>query len=205
MKILAVSDEESPVLWSERLREIALGVDVIISCGDLRNEYLEFLLTMINAPLLYVFGNHDERGPEGGICLDGRILELDGVRFMGLGGSMRYREGVNMYTESEMRWRYWRLRPRLWLSGGFDMLVTHAPALGWGDMEDRAHRGFETFNEILRRYRPELMLHGHVHSSYGRIKREHIHESGTRIMNVCGYRVIDFTHKNSSPDFSEEE
>ena len=66
MKILAVSDEENNALWSERVREIADGIDLIISCGDLKNEYLEFLLTMINAPLLYVFGNHDECGPEGG-------------------------------------------------------------------------------------------------------------------------------------------
>ena len=49
MKILAVSDEENNALWSERVREIAQGVDLIVSCGDLRNEYLEFLLTMINA------------------------------------------------------------------------------------------------------------------------------------------------------------
>ena len=78
MKILAVSDEESDVLWGERVREIAQGVDVIISCGDLRNDYLEFLLTMINAPLLYVFGNHDVHGPEGGICIDG-IWDLAGA------------------------------------------------------------------------------------------------------------------------------
>ena len=35
MKILAVSDEESNTLWSERVREIAGGVDLIFSCGDL--------------------------------------------------------------------------------------------------------------------------------------------------------------------------
>ena len=191
MKILAVSDEECEVLWSERVKDIAGGVDLIISCGDLRNDYLEFLLTMINAPLLYVFGNHDDHGPEGGICIDGRVYVSGGVRFLGLGGSMRYRYGEHMYTESEMRRRYMKLRPRLWLSGGVDVLVTHAPAKGWGDLDDRAHHGFETFNGIMTRHRPKYMLHGHVHTAYGRIKREHIHTSGTRIMNVCGYKVID--------------
>ncbi len=190
MKILAVSDEESNALWSERVREIAEGVDLIISCGDLRREYLEFLLTMINAPLLYVFGNHDECEIEGGICIDGRVVEVEGVRFAGLGGCMRYRLGVNMYTESEMRRRWWSLRPRVWLKGGVDVLVTHAPAKGWGDLEDLAHSGFETFNGIMNRYRPKYMLHGHVHGSYGRIRREYVHDSGTRIINVCGYRVI---------------
>lgn len=192
MKILAVSDEENNALWSERVRDIAGSVDLIISCGDLRREYLEFLLTMINAPLLYVFGNHDECGAEGGICIDGRIVAIDGVRFLGLGGSMRYRLGANMYTESEMRRRWLKLWPRAGMKGGVDVLVTHAPAKGWGDLGDLAHTGFETFNIIMNRYSPKYMLHGHVHCSYGRIKRECVHPSGTRIINVCGYRLIDY-------------
>ena len=192
MKILAVSDEENAALWSGRVRDIAGSVDLIISCGDLRPEYLEFLLTMINAPLLYVFGNHDECGAEGGICIDGRLVEVDGVKFLGLGGSMRYRLGANMYTEPEMRRRWLKLWPRVGMKGGADVLVTHAPAKGWGDLGDLAHTGFETFNTIMNRYRPKYMLHGHVHTSYGRIRREYVHESGTRTINVCGYRIIDY-------------
>ena len=191
MKLLAVSDEECISLWSKRVREIAQGVDVIVSCGDLRNEYLEFLLTMVNAPLLYVFGNHDEDGSEGGICIDGKVYETCGVRFLGLGGSMRYRQGKNMYSESEMRRRFYRVLPGIWLKGGIDVLVTHAPAKGFGDLDDTAHRGFETFNAILRRYRPKYMLHGHIHSSYGRIRKEYAHEAGTLLFNVCGYRIMD--------------
>ena len=191
MKILAVSDEESDALWSGQVHEIAQGVDLIISCGDLKNEYLEFLLTMINAPLLYVFGNHDVHGPEGGICIDGRVYQFGGLRFLGLGGSMRYRQGEHMYSESEMRRRYWRTWPGIWRAGGLDVLVTHAPAKGWGELDDRAHTGFETFNAIMNKYRPKYMLHGHIHPAYGRIKREHVHESGTIIINVCGYRIID--------------
>ena len=191
MKILAVSDEENNILWSERFRDIAQGIDLIISCGDLKNDYLEFLLTMINAPLLYVFGNHDSDGPEGGICIDGRLVEVEGLKILGLGGSMRYRYGENMYSESEMRRRYWKLRLGLRLRRGVDILVTHSPAKGFGDLDDRAHKGFETFNEIMTRYKPEYMLHGHIHPAYGRITREYIHEAGTKIINVCGYRIID--------------
>ena len=191
MRILAVSDEESESLWSGHVKDIARGVDIIVSCGDLRNEYLEFLLTMINVPLLYVFGNHDESGPEGGICIDGRVYEFEGVRFLGLGGSMRYRQGKNMYSESEMRWRYFRALPGIWRKGGIDILVTHAPAKGFGDLDDRAHRGFGIFNAIMRKYRPKYMLHGHVHKAYGRFRKEHIHDAGTVILNVCGYKIIE--------------
>ena len=191
MRILAVSDEENNTLWGAQVRELTRGTDLIISCGDLRREYLEYLLTMINAPLLYVYGNHDTTGPEGGLCIDGKICVFCGVKFLGLGGCMRYRDSANMYTEAEMRRRLRRLRLSLWLKGGIDVLVTHAPAKGWGDLEDIAHSGFETFGGIMTQYRPKLMLHGHVHMSYGRIKREYVHTSGTRIMNVCGYKIVD--------------
>ncbi len=190
MKILAVSDEESNILWSERVKEVAHDIDLIVSCGDLRKEYLEFLVTMINAPLLYVFGNHDEDGPEGGICIDGRVYEFEGVRFLGLGGSMRYRQGENMYSEEEMTRRFWKVWPKIWLKGGIDVLVTHAPAKGYGDLEDIAHRGFEIFNRIIERYHPKYMLHGHIHRSYGRGQQEHEHEAGTTIINVCVYKIL---------------
>lgn len=46
MKILIVADEESKALYdyydSSRLKDI----DLILSCGDLRASYLEFLVTM---------------------------------------------------------------------------------------------------------------------------------------------------------------
>ena len=60
MKILVVSDETSPGLWDYYSRDKTAGVELIISCGDLKKEYLEFLTTIVNVPLLYVRGNHDE-------------------------------------------------------------------------------------------------------------------------------------------------
>ena len=59
MKILAISDEECSALWDYytpgKLREY----DLIISCGDLKADYLSFLVTVANIPVLYVHGNHD--------------------------------------------------------------------------------------------------------------------------------------------------
>ena len=190
MKVLAVSDEESGLLWNGGIREAARDVELIISCGDLRREYLEYILTMTNLPLLYVPGNHDSEGPEGGICIDGDVRRICGLAVMGLGGSMRYRQGRNMYSESEMNMRYQKLRLKVWFCGGINILVTHAPARGFGDMEDAAHRGFEVFGKIMRKYRPQFMLHGHVHRSYGRFRREILHPSGTRVINACGYHIF---------------
>ena len=106
---------------------------------------------------------------------------------------MRYRTGTYMYTESQMRRRVRRFVLRRQLARGLDILVTHAPARGYGDLDDLPHRGFEAFNELMDKYRPSYLLHGHVHMSYGRIERKLIHPSGTRILNVYGSQLIDVT------------
>ena len=55
---------------------------------------------------------------------------------------------------------------RIRSSGGFDILLTHAPIRGLGDQEDLCHRGFDCFGPLLDRWRPAVMVHGHVHQAY---------------------------------------
>lgn len=195
MRILVVADTEESALWDYFDKSRWGKLDLIISCGDLSASYLEFLRTMLNAELLYVRGNHDSgyesHAPEGCICIEDKIYDYQGLRIMGLGGSMRYREGSNMFTEREMAQRVRRIRPMAELMNGFDLLVTHAPAKGYGDMEDLPHQGFSTFNELMDRYHPRYMLHGHVHKEYGHFVREREHPSGTKIVNGCGYVIVD--------------
>ena len=172
MRILFISDEESKSYWDFFQKEAFEGIDLIISCGDLDAEYLSFLTTMTSIPVLYVKGNHDHkyvnRPPEGCICIEDDIFEYEGVRFLGLGGSYRYKEGGHMFTENEMRGRVRRLWLKLLTKKGFDVLVTHAPAYGVNDGEDLPHRGFETFVELIEKYHPKYFVHGHVHMNYGR-------------------------------------
>jgi predicted phosphodiesterase len=59
MKILLVSDEECSYIWDYFDAERFKDIELIISCGDLKADYLSFLVTMIKAPLFYVPGNHD--------------------------------------------------------------------------------------------------------------------------------------------------
>ncbi len=195
MRILVISDTEESSLWDffdkSRLGEI----DLILSCGDLHATYLEFLRTMLNAELLYVRGNHDNgyenHEPEGCICIEDKIFNFHGLRIMGLGGSMRYRDGRDMYTEREMDRRIRKIRPMAEMMNGFDILISHAPAKGYGDLEDLPHWGFECFNDLLRRYHPRYMLHGHVHKEYGHFERERVHPSGTKILNCCGHVILE--------------
>ena len=172
MRILFLSDEESKNYWDFFQKEKFDGIDLIVSCGDLEAEYLSFLTTMTSIPVLYVKGNHDHkyvnRPPEGCICIDDDIFEFKGVRFLGLGGSYRYKPGGNQYTEAEMRRRVNRLGFKILQKKGFDVLVTHSPAFGVNDGEDLPHRGFEIFGKLIQKYNPKYFVHGHVHMNYGR-------------------------------------
>lgn len=196
MKILVVADEESRSLWDYFSPDKLEGIDMIISCGDLKANYLQFLVTFGNCPLLYVRGNHDTgyamNPPDGCVCIEDKIFNYKGMRIAGLGGSMKYKYSPDMYTEKEMRARYRRLRRKIRFTGGIDILVTHAPAKGYGDMEDLPHRGFECFNDLLMKYKPLYMLHGHVHKTYGAgFIRERSHPSGTLIVNAYESCVLD--------------
>lgn len=173
MNILALSDRESPLLWDYFDRRRLEGVDLILSCGDLDPRYLSFLATFSGAPILYVHGNHDDRyadiPPEGCICIENRVFLHQGVRIFGLGGSVRYKlQGEHQYTQRQMNLRVLRQSFSLLRRGGFDILLTHAPAFGLNDGEDPAHRGFQAFNGLLDRFQPRYFVHGHVHMNYGR-------------------------------------
>ena len=149
MKILLVSDEEDQYLWDFYKPGRLKGIDLILSAGDLKAEYLSFLVTMANRPLLYVPGNHDgsyaQRPPEGCQCIDGKLVTVGGLRILGLGGSALYNGGPHQYTEKQMRRRIHRLRLKLALAGGVDIVLTHAPVRGFGDEDNMTHRGFEAF------------------------------------------------------------
>ena len=173
MKILALSDQESLGLWDYFDSSRLDGIDLILSCGDLNPHYLSFIATFAHAPVLYVHGNHDDRyadvPPEGCICVEDQVYTCKGVRILGLGGSMRYKQkGKHQYTQRQMDRRVWKQKLALLRRGGFDILLTHAPALGLNDGEDLAHTGFKVFNTLMDRYQPRYFIHGHVHMNYGR-------------------------------------
>ena len=113
MKLLLVSDEEDRYLWDFYQPGALDGIDLILSAGDLKSDYLSFLVTMANKPLLYVHGNHDgdydRRPPEGCECVDDKLVTVNGLRILGLGGCQCYNYGPYQFTEREMERRIRRL------------------------------------------------------------------------------------------------
>ena len=77
-----------------------------------------------------------------------------------------------------------------------DIILTHAPARGYGDQEDPAHRGFEAFFPLLDKYRPQYLIHGHVHKRYSSKMERVLHYGDTTIINASGRYVLEIPDKN---------
>ncbi len=139
MRILCISDTTRSLAFSSRVKEIYKDVDLILSCGDMPLESYDYVTTMLNKDLCYVYGNHNlkdynkalkSRGLIGvgpheevlhslerfyGFMIDGKCYrdKKSGLLIAGLGGSMRYNDGDSQYTEVEMQYRILKLIPKL--------------------------------------------------------------------------------------------
>ena len=200
MKILTISDEECPALWDYYVPGRLADYQLILSCGDLKSNYLSFLVTMARCPVLYVHGNHDahysQNPPEGCDCIDDRIVVYNGLRILGLGGCRKYHPGPHQYTDNQMRGRIRRLSAQIRRLGGIDVVVSHAPAEGLGDADDVAHWGFEALRELLDKYHPAYHVHGHVHMTYGNQVPRVRDYNGTTIVNAYERYVLDIPDRD---------
>lgn len=207
MKILAVSDHELPNLYQPGIRQRFGNVDMIIGCGDMGFYYLEYLVSTLDRPLYYVHGNHtqdvefSDSGPRtevlGGVNMHGRVKRdgATGLLLAGMQGSLYYNGGPNQYHQGDYRWMVYRLVPRLlWnkLRYGryLDVFVAHAPPWKINDAEDLPHRGVRAYNWLIRTFRPAVFLHGHVHI-YRQDTPRITQVGGTRVINTCGYQVVE--------------
>ncbi|WP_410675197.1 metallophosphoesterase family protein [Amycolatopsis sp. cmx-4-68] len=214
-KALVVSDEVDERLWTDAVRTVA--VDLVIGAGDLPYDYLAFLAGALDVPCVFVPGNHDPDlsgytrygglsmkdgfptvwpGPDGGVNADGRVVDVAGLRFAGLGGSIRYNDGPNQWTQRQQARRARRLvRRAKWRKRrdgkDVDVLLTHSPPLDLGDRPDPPHRGFACLHRTVEVLRPKWLLHGHIHP-HGRPVPDRV-VGDTRIRNVVGHRIMEFS------------
>jgi hypothetical protein len=208
-RILAIADETAGWLDTGSVR--GAGVDLVLAAGDLPFDYLERLADLVNCPCVLVPGNHDPDlsgystvrglslfggfpktwpGPAGWVNADTEVVSAAGLRIAGLGGSLEYSGGPNQWPERAQARRV-RTLVRRARRRPVDVLLTHSPPLGVGDREDPPHRGFACLHEAVRKLRPKLLLHGHIHP-YGELRPDH-ELAGTRVCNVVGYRILTST------------
>lgn len=208
MKILAVSDQVLERMYTLSSSGHFQDVELILGCGDIPYEYLEYLVTVLNVQMLYVPGNHDpkydltkkEAHAEGGINLDLKIVRHNKFLIGGFGGSIRYRpDGINQYTQSDAYTRAFRLLPRLLLNHvqygrALDILISHSPPFGIHADADPPHQGLKALNWLIRIARPRYLFHGHRHVYKRNLENTETTIGLTRIINVYPYKAMEVSH-----------
>lgn len=216
MKILCISDHIDPLVYTNTIKERFGDIDLVLSAGDLPMDYLDFVVSSLNKPLLFVFGNHDENHfkrssieeranpfgsamelppSSGAIYLGSRVRFEEGLIFAGLGGSMQYNQGDNQYTEFEMKIEILKLLPKLIFNRIFrgrfvDILLTHSAPLGIHDKPDKCHQGFKSFLWFMRVFKPKYLVHGHIHL-YDLSEVRATRYCDTLVLNAYSHYIID--------------
>jgi Icc-related predicted phosphoesterase len=217
LKILCVSDFIDPLVYSASIKERYHDVDLVLSAGDMPLDYLEFIVSSLDRPLLHVFGNHNLEAFEmyrsrlmpvmtvenfnrgipglGTTHISDKVVRESGLLIAGLGGSMRYNHGLNQWTDFQMTLRVLRLVPRLFFNklryGRYlDILLTHASPLGIHDRQDLCHKGFKVFLWFMRVFKPKYLLHGHIHL-YDLAEVRKTRYNDTEIINVYSHYILN--------------
>ena len=206
MKILSVSDEQVGLVYSSQIAARFQGTDLVIGCGDLQHSYLDYIVSMLDAPLYFVHGNHvslDDEHPVCGSNLHRRTLRdpETGLLLAGIEGSLQYNSGPHQYSQDEMWLWAWELSlgllvNKLRFGRALDVLVTHASPWGIHDADDRPHHGIKAFNWLIETFQPALHLHGHVHVYRQDTVRE-TQVGATRVINSFGYRFTELELKTN--------
>jgi Icc-related predicted phosphoesterase len=140
MKILAVADHKDPLVYSPNIKNRFKDIDLVLGAGDLPMEYYGFIVSSLNRPLYFVFGNHNLKRYQlfkkeasslspgtstiiedmynksfGATYLNGNTVRIKSKNLLiaGLGGSMKYNKGANQYTEFGMFLRILKMIPAL--------------------------------------------------------------------------------------------
>ena len=204
VNILALSDQAVERVYTLASNGHFDHVDLILGCGDLPYPYLEYLMTVLCKPLMYVPGNHDptygndpRARAEGGENLDLKIIRHKGILVGGLGGSARYRpDGVNQYTQREALARAAKLLPalifnKLRYGRSLDILVTHSPPFGIHDDDTQAHTGLRAINWLIRIAKPRYHFHGHTHFYKNNLEQSETVYRNTTVMNIYPYKIVE--------------
>ena len=216
MKILCVSDRVDPLIYTNSIRERFADVDMVLAAGDLPMDYLDFIVSSLNIPAFFVFGNHhlkdyckyrdrndspysekddNEMYGPGAEHMGTKVKYENGVIIAGLGGCMRYNKEKNQYTEFQMRLEILKIMPALVFNKIFrgrylDILLTHAAPRGIHDREDRCHMGFENFLWFMRKFKPKYLVHGHIHL-YDMSEPRSTKYNSTTVINACGHYLLE--------------
>ena len=209
MRILALADVHGDISHIDDILEKAGKVDIVVISGDLTNfgpkENAIELLEKFDTPVLAVPGNCDPyeimEAIEGSDAtnLHKRTVNLDGMTFIGIGGSSPTPFNTPFELEEEEIEN--ALEELFSTSPGPVVLVSHAPPKGLLDEVSGENVGSEAVAKFIDQ--ADLVICAHIHEARGfaRSNETFLVNPG---MAALGYAaLIEMEHDNISVSFIE--
>lgn len=135
--------------------------EAVFLLGDIEQSLIQKIDKTYTCPKFGVLGNHDFHNEMNGssvVSLHESVIEFNGVKMAGFGGSPRYNTRPhNQYWDDEVEAFTESLE-------SVDLFLAHSnPA--WGKNEDISdpHRGFPPFARYILNKKPRYFFHGHLH------------------------------------------
>ena len=222
MKILCISDQIDPLVYSSGAKQYFSDIDLVLCAGDLAMEYVDYIVSTLNKPTYFIFGNHnleefqfyhkesdtstssmlvtDELDHAHGAVYAGfKVLREGKLLIAGASGSFKYNNGRNQYSDREMFFLLLKMVPRLLYNkiryGRYvDIFLTHATPLGIHDKQDLCHKGFACYRWFLKKFKPAYMVHGHIHL-YDLQEERVTQWKSTTIVNAYSHYIIETGEK----------
>jgi len=176
MRILAFSDLHCDLDQAGRLAAMAADADLVVGAGDFASihqglEETIDALSVIETPALLIPGNNETEdalrdsaaGWSAATVLHGQSLEVDGIRFFGLGGGIPVTPWDWSFDVEEAEAE--AILSELPTEA---VLVVHSPPKGHCDEAGSGlHLGSTAILKAIEERQPRLAVCGHIHESWG--------------------------------------
>ncbi|MBE5806645.1 MAG: hypothetical protein E7313_08100 [Clostridiales bacterium] len=156
--------------------------DICIMLGDHYNRDIDIILRYVDKSKIYgIKGNHDyDYLSDYDIPnINGNIIEINGVKILGMEGSFKYKPvDFPSFTQEESI---------TFLEGKskVDILVTHDKKFDYEKLKDPAHQGLIGITNYIFKNKIPIHIHGHIHEPY---TKKMI--NGTTEYSIFGYEII---------------
>ncbi len=180
--------------------------DLFIFGGDISEtgrieeliEFNQFLGELPHKYKIITDGNHD-LSPEkvsklitNAYYLQHELLEIENLRIWGTSWQFWLSDQIQRKKTQANPLEFWKEVP-----AGIDILITHFPPYGIGDLtRSGSHLGSKDLLSALRRIKPKYHIFGHVHEGYG-IFKESFNNFEITLINASA--IIGFGSKMNPP------
>ena len=166
IKLLVISDTHGDLALNKDLQNKLKKIreyDLCCILGDIHDKDYEIILNTIpEDKIVALLGNHDRFGlvgEKGLFDLNGRTVEINGLKIGGIQGSFKYKpENFPSFTHEECI-EFMKSIPYV------DILLSHDKPFTF-DYKDPAHDGLKGITKFVYENNIPIVVHLHIHKSF---------------------------------------